>query len=215
MLVYSTNDRGATTLLAARNNDLTAAVVREDRAGELMMRAIPGERFVPSSTVDDIYPGEKFSFGRPHVMALLPLKSYGGRDMFASFEILGKGESIGEMGFLYWNANEGPEGSLADITFNGLRGRAKLAFKDPTDDSLNYRASIRAHHGGLLDNWIDGFEKGWLRFSVKGDSSSVGLWPIEITVVASDPGGLAAQSKVVLTRDGTVQAISDSTENSH
>jgi putative metal-binding protein len=215
VLVYSTDIGGSTTLLAARDNYMTAAVIREDGAGELMVRAVPGERFVPSSTVDDIYPGEKFSFGRPHVMALLPLKSYGGRDMFASFEILGNRGSIGEMGFIYWNANEGPEGSIADISFDGRRGRAKLAFNDPTADPLTYRASIRAHHGGMLDNWVDGFERGWLRFSVKGDSSSVGLWPIEITVVASDPGGLAAQSKIVLARDGTVEAISESTENSH
>jgi len=215
VLVYSKNPDGATTLLMAGDNYLTAALVHEGKSGSLMVRTLPGEKFIPSSTVDDIYPGEKFSFGRPHVMALLPLKSYGGRDVFASFEIVKGNDSLGEMGFLYWNANEGPGGSLADISFDGRRGRAKLVFDDPTSDPLTYRASIRAHHGGLLDNWIDGFEKGWLRFSVKGDSSSVGLWPIEITVVASDPGGLAAKSKVVLSRNGIVEAISDSSENSN
>ena len=53
---------------------------------------------------------------------------------------------------------------------------------DPAGDALAYRATIRAQHGGVLDDWVDGFEGGRLRFSVKGDPSAVGLFPIEITV---------------------------------
>ncbi len=209
LLLFPAQGDRPPTLLAARDDEITAAVVREDKNGTLLVRAVPRERFPPTSTVDDIYPGGKFAFGRPHAMVRMPLKQYGGEDLFAAFTIEGSIGEVGEMGFLYWNANEGPHGTLADIDFDGRRGRARLAFEDPTGDALTYRASMRADHGGLLDDWIDGFEGGWLRFSVKGDPSAVGLWPIEITVVAADPGGLGATARVILARDGTVEAVSE------
>lgn len=175
-----------------------------------VVRLVPGEVIMPQATDDGVFPGERFDFGRPHALALLPLKSYGGRDVFSAFEILKNAAPVGEMGFFYWNMNDRPSGALADVQFNGKRGSARLAFSDPADDPLSYRAMIRAHHGGLLDDWIDGLEGGRLRFSVKGDPSSVGLWPVEIVVEASDPGGLTTTSKAVLRRDGAVEAITES-----
>lgn len=194
------------TLLLGRARAITAAVVRnEDKA----IQSVMGFKLKPESVLADISPGGRFTFGRPHAMATIPLKGYGGRDLFAIFEIVDGQRPVGEMGFLYWNANEAPTGSISDLKFDGKRGSAKLAFSDPSQDTIAYRATIRAAHGGALDNWIDGFEGGRLKFSVKGDPSSVGLWPIEVYVVASDPGGLSTTSKAILKRDGSVESISE------
>lgn len=205
------------TLVLGRDRELSAAAIRaavpDEAPGALaaagVLREIVGETILPQSSVDDVFPGDRFAFGRPHAMALLPLKNYGGGDLFAAWPIMSGSKTIGEMGFFLWNANDRPGGSLADIRFDGKTGSAKLGFVDPAGDMLAYRATIRAHHGGILDDWIDGFEGGRLRFSVKGDASGVGLWPIEIIVEATDPGGLTAASRVVMRRDGTVEAISE------
>lgn len=199
-------------LLLGRDKEMAAAYMREDRHGMVLVRSLAGERFPPKSVIDGVFGEGEFVFGRPHAMASVPLKQYGGDDIFVAYEIIGGSKTIGEMGFIYWNANEGPSGTLSDIRFDGRRGSAKLDFEDPTGDQLNFAAAVRAGHGGSLDNWVDGFERGRLRFSVKGDSSTVGIWPVEITVKASDPGGLTAISRAVLNRDGTVEAISESAQ---
>jgi len=206
------------SFMVAREGWLDAAVLRglgeDPKRGEKpvasgVLRHVPGERIMPESAADDVFAAGKTSFIMPHAMALLPLKGYGGRDLFAAYSIMSGSKRIGEMGFFYWNANDRPAGSLSDIRFDGRRGSAKLSFSDPTGDPLSYRATVRAAHGGSLDDWIDGFEGGRLSFSVKGDPSGVGLWPVEIMVWASDPGGLSAGSRVLMRRDGTLEAISE------
>lgn len=206
------------TLLLGRDRQITAAAVRPMAAaqaspgasnGTHLVRTIPGESIEPQAEADDVFPGDRFAFGRPHALAALPLKWFGGRDLFAAFEIMSGSRPVGEMGFFYWNANDRPSGALADIRFDGKKGSAELAFADPAGDALSYRATIRAHHGGSLDDWLDGYEGGRLRFSVKGDPSSVGLWPIEIGVEAADQGGMTTTSKAILRRDGMVEAITE------
>ena len=206
------------TLIVGREGGLSASAVRFPNAANSgkapaafgVLRELPGESILPEAPADDVFQGGKVSFRQPHAMTLLPLKGYGGRDLFVAYRIMAGSKQIGEMGFFYWNANDRPVGSLSDIRFDGRRGSAKLSFADPTGDPLSYRANVRARHGGSLDDWLDGFEGGRLRFSVKGDPSGVGIWPIEIMVWASDPGGLSAGSRVVLKRDGSVEAISES-----
>ena len=207
------------TLVLGREQGLSVAAVLSSRlaqpvgaeAGSGVLRAVPGERFAPESAVDDVFPGDRFAFGRPHAMAVLPLKGFGGRDLFVAYRIMSGQRQIGEMGFFYMNANDRPSGQLSEISFDGRRGSANLSFTDPAGDGLSYRAKIRARHGGSLDDWVDGFEGGKLRFSVKGDPAALGVWPIEITVEATDPGGLSSISRAVVRRDGTVEAISEST----
>ncbi len=201
--------KGELKVFLGRDRLLTAALMRSLPNVAAQVRPLPLERFEPVASSDDIFPGGKFSFGRPRAMALIPLKRFGGRDLFASFEIHGGSRPVGSMGFFFWNANEPPEGTLADLVFDGRRGSARLAFTDPTGDVLTYRATIRASHGGSLDNWIDGLEKGKLRFSVKGDASVVGMWPVEIRVEASDQGGGTSRARAVLRRDGAVESITE------
>lgn len=198
------------TMLVGLNQSVAAATIKDLGNGKAAIRPEGGESFLPESSIDDVFLGEKLDMRRPHAFSLVPLKNYGGEDLFVSFDIVRGFKKIGEMGFFYQNANEKPHGSIVDVKFDGKGGRAKLMFEDPAGDHLNYRASIRADHGGSLDNWIDGFENGILRFSVKGDRLAVGLWPIRMEVTASDPGGLVAISRVVLGRDGRVEVISES-----
>ncbi|MFH1829383.1 MAG: putative metal-binding motif-containing protein [Pseudomonadota bacterium] len=199
-------------VLLGRESAISAAKLRRTSDGELHLTTVSGEQYEPESARDDIFPGGKFTFGKPSAMASLPLKRYGGEDVFAAFEVRKGTGTVGEMGFLYWNDNEPPEGTLTNIKFNGNKGQAELKFTDPAGDVLSYRAWIRAGHGGSLDHWIDGFEKGWLRFSVKGDASSVGMWPIEIIVEATDPAGGIARARAVIARDGKVESITESTK---
>ena len=212
-LMLQPGQGGDRKILFGRERLLTAASMRSGEKALPDIKPLASERFEPVSLSDDIFPGGKFSFGRPFAMALIPLKRFGGSDLFAAFEIRDGGRTVGNMGFFFWNANEPPEGTLTDIRFDGRKGSCRLAFTDPTGDALTYRASIRAHHGGSLDNWIDGLERGILRFSVKGDASAVGMWPIEINVEASDQGGAAARSRAILRRDGTVESITESSSN--
>jgi hypothetical protein len=197
------------TLLVGLGKGISAALVKDVAGGGVLIRPDEKELFLPESVTDDVFVGEKLDLRHPHSMVVLPLKNFGGRDLFVAFDIVKGFKKIGEMGFFYWNANERPSGSVTDVSFDGRKGKAKLVFEDPTGDRLRFRASIRANHGGSLDNWIDGFENGVLRFSAKGDTSAVGFWPIKIRVEASDPGGLVSVSNVVLERDGTVEVISE------
>ncbi len=164
---------------------------------------------MPESSSDDIRSGEGVEFRQPHAMIALPFKAFGGSDLFSAFEIQNGSQRLGEMGFFYWNANEPPSGTLSDIRFDGRHGRARIDFTDPSGDRLRYRAHIRAHHGGALDDWIDGIQGGELRFTVRGEAGTVGVWPITITVEVADAGGLSATSRAVVRRDGTLEAVSD------
>jgi hypothetical protein len=196
-------------LLCARDSGISAARVSWTKEGNFKLFRVGKERLVPEAPEDDVYPGGKLSFGMPEALHVLPLKRFGGDDLFASYRITKGMKDVGTMGFLYMNSNEPPRGTITDIRVSGGVGRAKIAFTDPTGDKLTYRASIKAGHGGSLDHWIDGLERGVLRFSVKGDAA-VGLWPIEITVVAADSGGQTGKVKAVVARDGTVESISES-----
>ncbi len=206
-------ERGKSKIvLLGRDREITAAKLARTKDGDLHLQTMKSERYGPESARDDIFPGGKFTFGKPSAMAILPLKRFGGEDLFAAFEVIKGTNTVGEMGFLYWNDNEPPQGTLSNIKFNGSQGRAKLMFTDPAGDALSYRAWIRAKHGGSLDHWIDGFEKGWLRFSVKGDVNTVGMWPIEIIVEATDPAGGIARARAVISRDGMVESITESSK---
>jgi len=198
------------TMLIGLGKSINAATARNSSDGKMEMKPEGSESFLPESVVDDVFLGERLDMRRPHAFALVPLKNYGGRDMFVSFDITKGFKKIGEMGFFFFNANERPQGFLADIKFDGKKGRVRLDFEDPADDRLSYRATIRAGHGASLDSWLDGFQGGVLRFSVKGDSSGVGLWPIKIEVSASDPGGLMAVSEAVIDSEGKVEMVSSS-----
>lgn len=196
-------------VVVGQERSVSAASMSRVADGSLMLYPHGGGRFEPRSAQDDVSPGGKFSFNAPHAMAAMPLKDYGGSDLFAAFEMQKAGRVVGSMGFIYWNSNEAPSGRISDIGFNGVLGKARFAFTDPTGDKLKYRAWIRARHGGALDHWIDGIEDGWLRFSPKGDASAVGLWPIEITVEATDVAGASVRSKAVLGRNGAVESITE------
>jgi len=175
--------------------------------GRLMLSSQAASRFEPRSIVDDVSPGGRFSFNRPHAMTAIQLKPYGGSDLFAAFDMQKAGRAVGSMGFIYWKANGPPSGGISDVTFDGASGRARYSFTDPTGDRMQYRAWVRARHGGSLDHWMDGMADGVLKFSPKGDASGVGLWPIEITIEARDEGGQSARSKAIVGRDGRVEAI--------
>jgi len=196
-------------LLCSREGAISAARIAWTEQGSFKLFRIPKERIVPEAPTDDIYPGGKLSFGMPEALRILPLKRFGGDDLFASFRITKGVKDVGAMGFLYMNSNEPPRGTITDIKLSGGVGSARISFTDPTGDSLTYRASIKASHGGSLDHWIDGLQKGILRFSIKGDAA-VGVWPIEITVVAADSGGQTGRVRAVVARDGTVESITES-----
>ncbi len=196
-------------LIYGTKSGVEAAAVMASSDGSQLLRPMRIPPVVPESGADGIVSGEKMSFDRPHAFANLPLKDFGGMDLFAAFEIKKGKSKIGEMGFFYWNTNEPPSGSVGDIVFNGERGVLDLAFEDPSSDKLSYRAKIKAKHGGSLDSWLDGISPGKLKFSVKGDRSAVGVWPITIFVEVSDPGGLVSTSSIVLRQDGSVEKISE------
>ncbi|MBN1283588.1 MAG: hypothetical protein JXA24_07450 [Proteobacteria bacterium] len=200
-------------LVLGRERSVSVAAMGRDAEGKIRIHPASAERLEPRSEADDVSPGGKFSFSRSHAMAALPLKGYGGTDLFVAFDMQKAGRSVGSMGFIYWNANEPPSGRIAEISFDGVRGRAGLAFSDPTGDRLKYRANIKAGHGGSLDRWIDRIEERWLHFSAKGDTSAVGLWPIEIVVEAEDPAGAIARSRAVMGRDGALESITETSEN--
>jgi len=170
----------------------------------------PSARYLPESPTDDVISTAKMSFVHPQLLVLLNAKGYGGSDLFAVFDIEDSGRKIGTMGFFFYNENESPQGSIKDVFFDGKRGSARLAFADPVGDPLTFKVHIRARHGGSLNHWIDSVEDGIVRFSAKGEAaSSVGVWPIKLTVEAKDPGGLVTSSTAVIAGDGTVESIQE------
>jgi len=207
--VLMPKEGGTRYLAVGAERSISMAAVTRGGDGAISVRPAGAERAEPRAEHDDISPGGRFSFGRPHAMATLALKRFGGSDLFAAYDMRKAGRPVGTMGFLYWNANEAPTGRVSDLSFDGAKGRARLAFSDPTGDRLRFKAWIKAAHGGSLDHWVDGFEGGWLRFSVKRDAGAVGLWPVEIVVEASDPAGSAVRSKAVMARDGSVESITE------
>jgi len=202
-------------LITADKKSIVLDVLNKKEGGHIKIMPIAGNRFLPESVMDNIFSGSNFDISSPHAIALLPLKHFGGMDLFVSYNLNKHFKKVGEMGFFYWNANESPSGGIADAKFNGKTGSVSFSFSDPTGDKLSYRGNIRAGYGGSLDSWINGFNGNKLEFSVKGDGSVVGLWPITVSIEASDSGGLAAISKCTISRDGTLESISDSTLVGH
>ncbi|MBT3180877.1 MAG: hypothetical protein HN337_00040, partial [Deltaproteobacteria bacterium] len=95
-------------MIVAEDAHLAAASLSYNKQGGLMLRSIRGVKFIPESVADDIYVGEKMELVRPHAMSIVPLKNYGGHDLYVSYDIKKGFKKLGEMGFFYWNANETP-----------------------------------------------------------------------------------------------------------
>jgi len=206
-MVMPEEGRRVPLIVLARENMLTLLepVTKKDTIVQFVPRQ--GEYYRPLSMRDGISPGDKTIITRPHALAAARLSQAGGMGLFAAYTIASEGVPIGTMGFYYYPVNEVPRGGIRDIMFDGRRGKANLAFVDPADDDLTIDTHFVAFHGGSLDEWIDEVWEGVLTFSVKGDSTAVGLWPITIRAVARDPGGKGVESTVILARDGSVQSI--------
>ena len=168
------------------------------------------ERYMPESIIDEVVSSSEVVFVNPHAFTLLPVKKYGGADLFAAFDILGGGKRIGTMGFFFWNENEPPRGNLADISFDGRYGTARIKMTDPDGDELMFDIHIQAKHGGSLDHWIDEVKNNVIYFSAKGETAStVGVWPIKLITEAVDAEGRGVISIAMIAQDGTVESIQE------
>lgn len=168
------------------------------------------ERYLPESVIDEVISSSEVTFVNPHAFTLLPVKDYGGTDLFAAFDILGGGKRIGTMGFFFWNENIAPRGSLADISYLNGRGTARINMVDPDGDDLMFDVHIRAKHGGSLDHWIDEIKNNVIYFSAKGETAStVGVWPIKLITEAVDGEGRGVISIAMIAHDGTVESIQE------
>lgn len=198
-------------LVLARDRDLAVLVNDYKGRGSTHFIVKAGEHYGPLAKRDDIGSSDETILINPH--ALMPLEGSSGSrpGLFAAYHIEVGGQMIGSMGFLYERMNEPPRGGIRAIEFDGNKGTAKLTFSDPSGDPVDIKIRVRANHGGILDGWVDEVNDGKLKFSVKGDSAEVGLWPISIRALARDSGGMGIESVAIIRRDGTIESIREMT----
>ena len=169
-----------------------------------------GQLILPESITDDVVSGVGMSFASPHALTAFIGKEFGGPDLFAAYDIKEGARQLGTMGFFYWNKNEPPRGTITGVTFDGKKGVAKLNFTDPDGDPLKFSAHIMARHGGSLDHWIERVDEKEVRFSAKGEAaSSVGVWPIKLTIEVTDTGGAGITVIASIANDGTIEAMQE------
>jgi hypothetical protein len=197
-------------MLISDDDSIFKLSLEKDNLAIMQTGETMGQLILPESITDDVVSGVGMSFASPHALTAFIGKEFGGPDLFAAYDIKEGARQLGTMGFFYWNKNEPPRGTITGVTFDGKKGVAKLNFTDPDGDPLKFSAHIMARHGGSLDHWIERVDEKEVRFSAKGEAaSSVGVWPIKLTIEVTDTGGAGITVIASIANDGTIEAMQE------